>query len=51
MNLQSDFIFAVLQIVAGSGSLRSGTRFSWRYAAVGQGLGDHGAARKRVFLP
>src|SRR6267378_8137828 len=48
MNLQSDFIFAVLQIVAGSGSLRSGnTIFLADTQQLGQGLGDHGAARKK----
>src|SRR6266403_392124 len=51
MNLQSDFIFGVLQIVAGSGGFRSGnTIFLADPQQLGQGMGDHGTARKESLL-
>src|SRR4029077_3205948 len=51
MNLKSNFIFGVLQIVAGSGGFHSGnTIFLADTQQLGQGLGDHGAARKESLL-
>jgi len=50
MNLQSDFISPFLQIVAGSGGLRSGNTIFLAERSSWSRLGDHGCLEKRVVL-